>query len=106
MEIVKRSLIAGIRSVRVKGIIVEDQEFLDSVNILSAPIVMGTMNTHCPKPCNSGPPRWQCRRHGSDWEYPLEGKWELTPVFLPRVISWTEEPGRLQPINQERVGHD
>ena len=29
-----------------------------------------------------------------------------TPVFLPRESSWTEEPGRLQSIGLQRVGHD
>ena len=36
-------------------------------------------------------------------EYPLEkGVWQLSPVFLP----WTEEPGGLQNMGLQRVGHD
>ena len=30
------------------------------------------------------------------WEDPLRRKWQLTPVFLPGKIPWTEEPGGLQ----------
>ena len=28
------------------------------------------------------------------------------PVFLPRELPWTEEPGRLQSVGPQRVGHD
>ena len=33
-------------------------------------------------------------------------KWQPTPVFLPEKIPWTEEPGGLQSIGSQRVGHD
>ena len=29
-----------------------------------------------------------------------------TPVFLPGESPWTEEPGRLQSMGLQRVGHD
>ena len=29
-----------------------------------------------------------------------------TLVFLPRESLWTEEPGRLQSMGSQRVGHD
>ena len=32
--------------------------------------------------------------------------WQLTPVFLPGESPWTEEPGRLQSMGLQRVGHD
>ena len=32
-------------------------------------------------------------------------KWQPTPVFLPGK-SWTEEPGGLQSMGSQRVGHD
>ena len=32
--------------------------------------------------------------------------WQPTSVFLPRESSWTEEPGRLQSMKSQRVGHD
>jgi len=28
------------------------------------------------------------------------------PVFLPGESPWTEEPGRLQSMGSQRVGHD
>ena len=43
---------------------------------------------------------------------PLVGKihwrrnWQPTPVLLPEKIPWTLEPGRLQSIRSQRVGHD
>ena len=39
------------------------------------------------------------------WEDPLEA-WQPTPVFLPGESLRTEEPGRLQSIGSQRVGHD
>ena len=33
-------------------------------------------------------------------------KWQPTPVFLPREFPWTGEPGRLQSMGSQRVGHD
>ena len=44
--------------------------------------------------------------------YPWVGKipWrrarQPTPVFLPGESPWTEEPGRLQSIGSQRVGHN
>ena len=37
---------------------------------------------------------------------PWRRKWQPTPVFLPGKIPWTEEPGRLQSMGSQRVGHD
>ena len=31
---------------------------------------------------------------------------QLTPVFLPRESPWTEEPGGLQSMGSQRVGHN
>ena len=31
---------------------------------------------------------------------------QLTPVFLPGEVPWTEEPGGLQSIVLHRVGYD
>ena len=33
-------------------------------------------------------------------------KWQPTLVFLPANITWTEEPGGLQSIGSQRVGHN
>ena len=47
---------------------------------------------------------------GSDpWvrKIPWRRKWQRTPVlFLAWKVPWTEEPGRLQSIGSQRVGHD
>ena len=51
----------------------------------------------------------QCRRHGFD---PWMGKilwrraWQPTPVFSPGEFPWSEEPGRLQSIRSQGVGHN
>ena len=37
---------------------------------------------------------------------PWRKVWQPTPVFLPRESSWTKDPGRLQYIVMQRVGHD
>ena len=36
---------------------------------------------------------------------PWRRNWPPAPVFFPE-LPWTEEPGRLQPIGWQRVGHD
>jgi len=41
------------------------------------------------------------------WEDPLEEDTaNPTPVFLPRESPWTEDPGGLQSVESQRVGHD
>ena len=32
--------------------------------------------------------------------------WHPTPIFLPGVFPWTEEPVRLEFIGSQRVGYD
>ena len=39
-------------------------------------------------------------------EEPLEEGMQPTPVYLPGESPWTEEPGRLQPMESLRVRHD
>ena len=49
------------------------------------------------------------RKAGEGWvgEIPWRRKWQPTPVFLPgKKIPWTEEPGGLQSMGLQRVGHD
>ena len=41
-----------------------------------------------------------------DWEDPLEEGMAPTAVFLPGESPWTEEPGRLQYLGSQGVGHD
>ena len=40
------------------------------------------------------------------WEVPWRKAWQPTPVFLPGESPWTEEPGRLQSMMPQRVGHN
>ena len=40
------------------------------------------------------------------WEDPLEKGMVTHSSVLARRIPWTEEPGRLQSIGSQRVGHD
>ena len=39
-------------------------------------------------------------------EDPLEKEMATHSSTLPWKIPWTEEPGRLQPVGSQRVGHD
>ena len=41
-----------------------------------------------------------------DWEDPLEEGMETHSSLLALKTPWTEEPGRLQPMGSQRVGHD
>ena len=58
------------------------------------------------------PPAYRCKRHKrckfDPWvgKIPWRRKWKSTPIFLPGESPWTEEPGGLQPIGSQRVGHD
>ena len=40
------------------------------------------------------------------WEDPLEKEMATNSSILARKISWTEEPGGLQSVGLQRVGHD
>ena len=40
------------------------------------------------------------------WEDPLEKAMATHPSILAWTIPWTEEPGGLQPVRSQRVGHD
>ena len=37
--------------------------------------------------------------------FPWRRAWQPTPVFLPGESPWTEEPGGLQSMGLQRVGH-
>ena len=50
-----------------------------------------------------------CGRPGFDsWvgKIPWRKAWKPTPVFFPRKSPWTEEPGGLQSMGSQRVGHN
>ena len=40
------------------------------------------------------------------WEDPLEKEMATHSSILAWEIAWTEEPGRLQSVGLQRVGHD
>ena len=40
------------------------------------------------------------------WEDPLEKEMEAHSSTIAWKMSWTEEPGRLQSMGSQRVGHD
>ena len=40
------------------------------------------------------------------WEDPLEKEMATQSSILAWKIPWTEEPGRLQSMGSQRVGHD
>ena len=40
------------------------------------------------------------------WEGPLEKEMAPHSSTLPWKIPWTEEPGKLQSMGSQRVGHD
>ena len=40
------------------------------------------------------------------WEYPLEKGMATHSSILAWKIPWTEEPGGLQSMGSQRVGHD
>ena len=50
-----------------------------------------------------------CWRPGFDpWVgmIPWRRIWQPTPVFLPGESPWTDDPGRLQSMGSQRVGHN
>ena len=40
------------------------------------------------------------------WEDPLEKEMAAHSIILALRIPWTEEPGRLQSVGSQRVGHN
>ena len=49
---------------------------------------------------------WKTWVRSLGWEDPPEEGKLPTPVFLPGESPWTEEPGGLQFMGSQRVGHD
>ena len=50
--------------------------------------------------------RLQCWFNPWVGKIPWRRAWQLTAVFLPGESPWTEEPGGLQAMGSQRVGHD
>ena len=52
------------------------------------------------------PPMWETWVRSLDWEDPLEKEMATHSSTLAWKIPWTEEPGRLQSMGSQRMGHD
>ena len=48
---------------------------------------------------------WETRVQSWVRKIPWRRKWKPTPVFLPGVFYGQEEPGSLQSMGSQRVGH-
>ena len=49
---------------------------------------------------------WETQVRSLGQEDPLEKEMVTHPSILAWKIPWTEEPGRLQSMGSQRVGHD
>ena len=48
---------------------------------------------------------WETWVQSLGWEDPLEKEMAIHSSTIAWKISWTEEPGRLQSMGSQRVGH-
>ena len=55
---------------------------------------------------NNLPAMQKTRVRSLGWDDPLEESMATLSVFLPRESPWAEEPGGLQSMGSQRVGHD
>ena len=49
---------------------------------------------------------WETRVRALGWEDPLEKETAIQSSTIAWKIPWTEDPGRLQSMGSQRVGHD
>ena len=49
---------------------------------------------------------WETWIQSLGWEDPLEKEMAIQSSAIAWKIPWTEEPGRLQSVGSQRVGHD
>ena len=52
------------------------------------------------------PAMWETWVQSLGWEDPLEKEMATHSSILAWKIPWTEEPGRLESMGSQRVGHD
>ena len=52
------------------------------------------------------PEMWETQVQSLDWDDPLEKEMAPHSNTLAWKSPWTEEPGRLQSMGLQRVGHD
>ena len=50
--------------------------------------------------------KWETWLQSLVGKIPWRREWLPTPVFLPGESPWTEKPGKLQSMGEQRVGHD
>ena len=48
----------------------------------------------------------RCRINPWVRKIPWSRAWQPTPIILLGEAPWTGKPGRLQPVESQRVGHD
>ena len=49
---------------------------------------------------------WETQVQSLGWEDPLEKEMAIHSSTIAWKITWTEEPGRLQSVGSQRVGHN
>ena len=49
---------------------------------------------------------WETQVRSLGWKDPLEKEMAIHSSTIAWKIPWTEEPGRLQSMGSQRVGHD
>ena len=54
----------------------------------------------------SRPAMWESRVRSLGWEDPLEKEMATHSDILAWRIPWTEEPGGLQSVRSQGIGHD
>ena len=52
------------------------------------------------------PIMWETQVRSLGWEDPLEKEMAIHSRILAWKIPWTEDPGRLQSMGSQKVGHD
>ena len=58
------------------------------------------------QPVKRLPTMWETQVRSLGWEDPLEKEMATHSSTLAWKIPWTEEPGRVQSMGSQRVGHD
>ena len=68
----------------------------------------GGLQNHCRwwlQPCKKMLTPWK-KSYDQPRQHIWRRQWHPTPVLSPGKIPWTEEPGGLQSMGSQRVGHD
>ena len=68
--------------------------------------ISGTLGSLVAQMVKHLPTMWKTRVRSLGWEDPLEKEMAIHSSILAWKIPWTEEPGRLQFMGLQTVGHD